>query len=90
MTVAYDAGMMKMYDSSYSSLDAATKRLIHKEFPSSGVKSIINVVPSQKQKGTKDCGLFAVARATLTAFGIDPVKQKLKQEGLRSQLLKCF
>ena len=82
--------MIKVYDSSFTSLDAATERLIHKEFQSHGVKSVINIMPSQKQKGEMDCGLFAVACATSIAFGIDPARQKLKQDYLRSHLVKCF
>ena len=75
-SVACSAGMIKVYDSSFASLDAATERLIHKEFQSHGVKSVINIMPSQKQKGETDCELFAVACATSIAFGIDPAKLK--------------
>ncbi len=89
-SVACDHGEIKVYDSSFTSLDRATERLIHKEFQSPGVKTVINIVLFQKQKGVKDCGLFAIACATSIAFGIDPVKQKLKQDSLRSHFLKCI
>ena len=38
-SVACDPGKIKVYDSSFTSLDATTERLIHKEFQSPGVKS---------------------------------------------------
>ena len=52
-TVACDDGVIDVYDSSYSSLDEASEKMICKEFPFSGGEPVIRVVPSQKQKGTK-------------------------------------
>ena len=89
-SVTCDHGRIKVYDSSYTSLDPTTERLIHKEFHSSGVETAISIVPSQKQKGDKDCGLFAIAHATSTAFGLDPAKQKYKQGSLRSHFVQCI
>ena len=83
-------GKIKVYDFSFMSLDATTERLIHKEFHSPGLKTSINIIPSQKQQGDKDCGLFAIAHATSIPFGLDPAKHKLKQDSLQSHILKCI
>ena len=61
-SVTCDHGRIKVYDSSFTSLDPTTERLIHKEFHSPGVETSISIVLSQKQKGDKDCGLFAIAQ----------------------------
>ena len=90
-SVACDPGKIKVYDSSFTSLDATTEILIHKEFQSPVVKSVINtILYFQRQKGDKDCGLFAIACATSIAFGIDPAKQKFGQDSLRSHFIKCI
>ena len=89
-SVACDPGKIKVYDSSFTSLDATTERMIHNEFQSPGVKSVINTILFQRQKGDKDCGLFAIACATSIAFGIDPAKQKLGQDSLRSHFIECI
>ena len=55
-----------------------------------------NVVPTltmgrcQKQKGSKDCGLFSIAIATALAFGAHPSKLKFDQLKMRQHLVNCF
>ena len=53
-------------------------------------KLVITVSRSQKQKGTVDCGLFAIANATAISFGKNPSKLQFKQEAMRSYLISCF
>lgn len=53
-------------------------------------KLSIKVAHSQKQRGSSDCGLFAIAFATAIAFGISPMKLKLRQEAVRAHLVHCF
>ena len=65
-----------MYDSSFTSLYLTTEKLIRKEFHPPGVETSISIVRSQRQKGDKDCGLFAIAHATSIVFGLHPAKQK--------------
>ena len=50
----------------------------------------IKVAYSQKQRGSTDCGLFAIAFATAIAFGLSPSKVKLRQEMMRAHLVHRF
>ena len=44
----------------------------------------------QRQVGSSDCGLFAIAFATAIAFGLDPGGILFDQQKLRQHLLDCF
>ena len=44
----------------------------------------VKVAKSQKQKGTKDCGLFAIVYATALAYGYNLSKVKFCQESMQS------
>ena len=44
----------------------------------------IRVIKTQKQKGNKDCGLFAIAMVTAIACGNDPSEQNFCQELMRA------
>jgi len=48
------------------------------------------VTSPQKQNGSKDCGLFAIAFATAISFGQFPLKKSLQQESMRAHLAACF
>ena len=56
-----------VYDSLYASLDQATAVMVQKKFHCSPCN--IKLIPSQKQDGSVDCGLFAIANATAIASG---------------------
>ena len=56
-------GEVLVYDSLFKTLDGETKKVVCSLFKSLPVANI-KVVKSQKQRGVKDCGLFAVAFAT--------------------------
>ena len=45
---------------------------------------------TQKQKGTSDCGLFAIAAATSLCYGISPQYCTWEQEKMREHLSECF
>ena len=55
MTKFCDPGMVNIYDTLYSALDAETRTIVKQLF---GLKATtqINIVPIQLQKGSKDCG----------------------------------
>ena len=55
---------------------------------SGGLK--INHIPVQLQRGTSDCGLFAIAFALHAALGDDLRDITFDQSKLRSHLLWCF
>ena len=41
------------------------------------------------QGGATDCGLYAIAKATALALGIDQCQQIFRQEDMRSHLIDC-
>ena len=47
-------------------------------------------MPVQKQNGSKDCGVFAIAMMTSIAYGEDPQNVTYDQDNLRVHLLDCF
>ena len=48
------------------------------------------MVKMQKQKGTSDYGVFAIAIATSLAFGINPTANIFEQDCMRRHLCKCL
>ena len=87
-TIGCSAGAVKVYDSLYSSLDKATEGLICKVFAADAAN--IRIEQGPKQSGVKDCGLFAIATATLLAAGENPASIAFIQCDMRAHLLKCF
>ena len=64
-----------------SSIDEETKQIVINLFQYDCEKpQRIRVIKTQKQKGNKDCGLFAIAMATAIAFGNDPSRQSFCQD----------
>ena len=55
-----------------------------------GPEVLPRLVSINKQKGSTDCGLFAVAIATTLALGLDPAGITYHQSGLRHHLVKCL
>ena len=50
----------------------------------------IKMVKCQKQKGYKDCGVYAITFATSLDFDLHPTKQAFRQDVMRSHLVNCF
>ena len=78
-----------VFDTLYSNVDKLTNELIMKMF---GVQKL-RMEKAPKQKGGKDCGLFAIAIATAFAhFGLDGAmaSTSFTQCGMRDLLLICF
>jgi hypothetical protein len=50
----------------------------------------INVMNVARQKGTKDCGVYAVAYTETLLSGLDPVNVIYEQSVMRGHLLKCL
>jgi len=44
----------------------------------------------QQQEGGNDCGLFAIAFATLLCMGRDPARERFDKKIMRQELLKSF
>ena len=84
------AGEVKVYDSIFSSLDKESLRTIMKLFLSGDKKPRVRLSHSQKQKGSNDCGVFAICLAVAIAFGFNPSKVHFQQEKMRAHLVSCF
>ena len=89
-TVKGRAEEVVIMDSKYRSVDEETKQAIHNLFQYCEKQPRIKVIATQKQKGNKDCGLFAIAMATAIAFGNNPSKQNFCQELIRAHLVDCL
>ena len=71
----------------FASLDQATAVMIQIfSFSPCNIK----LIPSQKQDGSVDCGLFAIANATAIAFGQSLRNLHRCQMQMREHLVKCL
>ena len=50
----------------------------------------VEMMKTQKQEGSKDCGLFAIAIVTAIAYGADLTMLRFNQAAMRSHLVQCF
>ena len=79
-----------VYDSKYSSASESLKTqiasLLHTEYPV--IK--LHYRDVQKQEGSSDCGLYALAFATALIFGRKPEECSFNQSLMRAHLLQCF
>lgn len=76
-------------DSVFVRLDAETRTTIMKTFQLKKTKDII-MTPMQKQDGSTDCGVFAIAVMTSLAYEEDPSRVKYNQMQLREHLSNCI
>ena len=78
-------GQVNIYDSMFNKLNAETRTIVKQMF---GLKKAddINMLAMQCQKGSKDCGLFAIAVMTSLAFDEDPSTVSYDQDNLRRHL----
>ena len=82
------AGPVEVYDSlNAKRLSEDTLKSINRYHGSSCTVQLMNM---QQQKGSTDCGLFAIATATSLCFGDDPTMILYTQDDLRQHLLDCL
>ena len=82
--IGCDSGTVKVYDSIYTHVDEKSKVVIRNLFHlQSNTSDCIEIVPTKKQSGVRDCGLYAIAVATALLFGEDPSE---KQSDMRNHL----
>lgn len=83
-------GEVKVYDSLFQHLDQTSLKCIEKMFEQDDVSPRIRMSQCRKQKGSKDCGLYAIAFATAIAFDQNPSCQNFTQDEMRAHLVNCF
>ncbi len=85
---------VSVYDSIYSTIDASTKELIARNFGIDPIEFEV-VLDAPKQKGIKDCGIFAIAICmSLADHYSNPwqraVSLSLNQNVMRDHLIECY
>ena len=87
-------GQVKIYDSIYNSMDSETTAVVMNHFQVPPHPLHVDIVKMQKQEGTHDCGLFAIAVATSEAFNSCNNPQGslriFEQDCMRAHLIHCF
>lgn len=89
-TVDCNDGEVKVYDSIFSYLDKESLRTVMNLFSTENFKPKVKLLHSQKQKGSDDCGVFAICFSVAIAFGLNPGTLHVRQEEMRSHLVNCF
>ena len=91
-TIKSYKGEVLVADSIFKSLDIETRKTINMLFKPTGKTKMVDIklLNSQKQKGSDDCGLFAIAFATAFAHGVSIEKIRFHQESMRAHLVRCF
>ena len=81
---------INVLDSLYSSVSSSAKLQISALLFTTHKQITLSFRDVQRQVGSSDCGLFAIAFATAIAFGLDPGGILFDQQKLRQHLLDCF
>ena len=90
-TVKTAPGVVIVVDSLFKSIDTETKSIILNLFQHNIVSEPrIKLVRSQQQKGSKDCGVFAIAMATTIALERNPSNVTFHQELMRAHSVDCL
>ena len=89
-TISCINGEVKVYDSLFQYLDQSSLKCIEKLFEQDNVSPRIKMSQCRRQKGSKDCGVHAIAFAIAIAFGQNTSRQNFKQEEMRVHLVNCF
>ena len=84
-TLGCAKGEINIFDSIFSSLD---KDILSNIFKNNSL--CFKNADVHKQKGVKDCGLFAIAFATHLANGTSPTCVSFDQSSLRTHLVSCI
>ena len=87
-SIGCEIGIVNVYDSLFNKLDEKSKYSILNYLPKDTIIKL--VVTANKQIGSEDCGIYAIAYCTSLAFGYDLCKQRLVQEKMRHHLVTCF
>ena len=87
------SGKVVVYESLYSTVNESLKRqlsYVYGKLANDDGSLDVKVVLQQRQRGSSDCGLFAIANSVALASGFDPSTIFWHQSEMRDHLLKCF
>ena len=76
-------------DTLFNKLDYETKGVV-KKLCALKRTGDINMIPIQKQQGSKDCGVFVIAIMISLTFDENPTCVTYRQNHLRNHLIDCF
>ena len=79
---------INVYDSLNGTLTEPLKQIIADLMHSAGKQITVQYVSVQYQKGSQDCGLFAIAFACEICFGKDPSSVTFVQSTMRQHLIE--
>ena len=83
-------GVVRVYDSLYKCLTTSTELQIASIVNTSQPKISIELVDVQKQCGSSDCSVYAIAYATALSLGQDPGTLVFSQSEMRRHLYKML
>ena len=90
-TIGCEPGHVNVYDSMLSfNVPRRTKEQIAAILFFSHEHISLHFQAVQVQRGSTDCGIFAIAFVTSLCYGEDPVQTNYVQHELRSHLLNCL
>ena len=89
-TVDCPRDVVKVYDSVFSFLDQETRKVLKNLFTVSDSPLHIKMMQTQRQRGCTDCGVFSIANEATIVFGLNPAKQVLRQDHMRTHLVNCL
>ena len=89
-TIGTKNAEVHVYDSIYQSVNIKVKEQIASLLYTQEEEIKLKFMNIQKQSGSNDCGIFAVANATLLSLGKNPGKYLMDQGLMRSHLYECF
>lgn len=90
-TINCKDGEVRVFDSLFKNCDKETEAVIRRLYQRDTENIRIIMSRCQKQIGSKDCGLFAIAFAVALVFNQHTTsKLKFNQPKMRSHLVECF
>ena len=86
-----DGDEVNLYDSMYDNITADLYKQLQQIYKVDQDNKVVYRLPDiQKQRGSRDCGLFVVAFAIELCEGNDPTDAQFQQRNMRKHLLNCF
>ena len=89
-TLSCKENEIEVYDTLQNFPSLETQTIICRYMKSKASSVTIKLANLAAQKGSSDCGLYAIAILTTLAFGNDPTKIVYHQDEMRPHLKQCF